>query len=94
MRAVGQALRSPALSAEAINAGKNQLKVQVLSEGEDATSLGESLAAQGLYMGCAKSPADIAREIDQVNGNMVSQVIKRLYLHNSNSFNTRVISRK
>ncbi|CAG9793842.1 unnamed protein product [Diatraea saccharalis] len=73
--AVAKLLRSGNLSAEAINAGKNHLKLQVLSEGEDGTSLAESLAAQGLYKGVAKSPADIAREIDQINSSTVCQVL-------------------
>ncbi|RVE41810.1 hypothetical protein evm_013532 [Chilo suppressalis] len=72
---VAKLMKSGSLSAEAINAGKNQLKLQVLSEAEDGTSLAESLAAQGLYKGTARSPADIARDIDQINSSTVNQVL-------------------
>lgn len=74
VKAAGAVLKNPALTPEAINAGKNQLKLQILSEAEDGTSLAESLASQGLYTGAAKSPADIAREIDQISAPTVCQV--------------------
>ncbi|XP_063828157.1 cytochrome b-c1 complex subunit 2, mitochondrial [Ostrinia nubilalis] len=75
VKAASQLLKSASISADAINAGKNQLKVQILSEAEDGTSLGESLAAQGLYKDNAKSPADIARDIDQISSADVCQVL-------------------
>ncbi|KAL0871967.1 hypothetical protein ABMA27_004409 [Loxostege sticticalis] len=75
VKAAGAVLKNPALTPEAINAGKNQLKLQILSEAEDGTSLAESLASQGLYTGAAKSPADIAREIDQLSAPTVCQVL-------------------
>ncbi|KPI97405.1 PREDICTED: cytochrome b-c1 complex subunit 2, mitochondrial-like [Papilio xuthus] len=74
VKAVANLLKQP-LSADAIKAGKNQLKLQVLAEAEDGTSLVESLAAQGLFTGSAKSPLDIAREIDQLSTNDVSQAM-------------------
>ncbi|KPJ07141.1 Cytochrome b-c1 complex subunit 2, mitochondrial [Papilio machaon] len=74
VKAVANLLKQP-LSADAIKAGKNQLKLQVLAEAEDGTSLAESLAAQGLFTGSAKSPLDIAREIDQLSTNDVSQAM-------------------
>lgn len=73
MKAVSNLLKQP-LSADAIKAGKNQLKLQVLAEAEDGTCMTESLAAQGLHNGTAKSPLDIVREIDQLSTNDVAQV--------------------
>ncbi|XP_068618244.1 cytochrome b-c1 complex subunit 2, mitochondrial-like [Battus philenor] len=74
VKSVAQVLKKP-LSAEAIKAGKNQLKLQVLSEAEEGTSLAESLAAQGLYTGTAKSPIELAKEIDQISASDVSQAL-------------------
>ncbi|KAI8426374.1 hypothetical protein MSG28_005223 [Choristoneura fumiferana] len=51
IKAVAKVLKSSSLSADAIKAGKSQLKVQLLSEADDGASLAESLAAQGLYTG-------------------------------------------
>lgn len=80
VKSVVKFLKSPTLSADAIKAGKNQLKVQVLSEAEDGFNLAESIAAQGLYTGSAKSPSDIAAAIDQIQANDVNQVnTLRLY---------------
>lgn len=67
-------LKSANLSADAIKAGKNQLKLQVLTEAEEGTALAESIASQGLYTGVAKSPLDIANEIDSLSNNDISQV--------------------
>ncbi|CAG5025814.1 unnamed protein product [Parnassius apollo] len=75
VKTVGKLLKNPSLSADAIKAGKNQLKLQVLCEGEEGTSLSESLAAQGLYTGNPKSPADVARDIDQLSANDISQAL-------------------
>ncbi|CAH0584262.1 unnamed protein product [Chrysodeixis includens] len=75
VKAVGGVLRNPKLSNEAIQAGKSQLKLQILSEADEGSSLAESIAAQGLYKGQAKSPADIAREIDAVSTNDVASAL-------------------
>lgn len=75
VRAVAQVLKSGTLSQEAINAGKNQLKLQVLSEAEDGTSLAESLAAQGLYRGVAITPSELAAEINKISSTDVCQVL-------------------
>ncbi|CAK1556234.1 unnamed protein product [Leptosia nina] len=75
VKSVGQFLKNPSLSSEAIKAGKNQLKLQLLSEADQGSILVESLAAQGLYTGTAKSPVEMAAEIDQVSDSDVSQVL-------------------
>lgn len=62
------------MSADAIKAGKNLLKLQVLSEAEDGSALAESLAAQGLYTRAVKSPVEIANAIDQLSNSDISQV--------------------
>lgn len=74
IKAVAKVLKSSSLSAEAIKAGKAQLKIQLLSEGDDGTSLAESLAAQGLYTGSVKSPGELATIIEQISNNDVIQV--------------------
>ncbi|KAM3966254.1 ubiquinol-cytochrome c reductase core protein 2 [Aphomia sociella] len=74
-KAVGKLIKSSSLSAEAIQAGKNQLKLQILSEAEAGTSLAESLAAQGLYTGSVKSPADLAKDVDKISNSDVSQAL-------------------
>ncbi|XP_026762408.2 cytochrome b-c1 complex subunit 2, mitochondrial isoform X1 [Galleria mellonella] len=74
-KAVVKLIKSPTLSAEAIQAGKNQLKLQILSEAETGTSLAESIAAQGLYTGNVKSPADLAKDVDNISNSDVSQVL-------------------
>ncbi|OWR53790.1 ubiquinol-cytochrome c reductase core protein II [Danaus plexippus plexippus] len=75
LKAASKLLKNPNLSGDAIKAGKNQLKLQVLSEAESGVSLSESLAVQGLYTGSAKSAVDIAKDIDQLSSNDVSQVL-------------------
>ncbi|CAG9561189.1 unnamed protein product [Danaus chrysippus] len=75
LKAAAKLLKNPNLSADAIKAGKNQLKLQVLSEAESGVSLSELLAVQGLYTGSAKSPLDIAKDIDQLSSSDVSQVL-------------------
>ncbi|CAH4028699.1 cytochrome b-c1 complex subunit 2, mitochondrial-like [Pieris brassicae] len=75
VKSAGQFLKNPSLSNEAIQAGKNQLKLQVLSEADHGSALVESLAAQGFYTGTAKSPIEIAAEIDQISDNDVSQAL-------------------
>ncbi|XP_013140170.1 PREDICTED: cytochrome b-c1 complex subunit 2, mitochondrial-like [Papilio polytes] len=74
VKAVSNLLKQP-LNADAIKAGMNQLKLQVLAEAEDGTCMTESLAAQGLHNGTAKSPLDIVREIDQLSTNDVAQAM-------------------
>lgn len=75
VKSVAKLLKTPNLSADAVKIGKNQLKLQVLSEAEEGTSLAESLAAQGLYNGLVRAPADIARDIDQLPNNDISQAL-------------------
>ncbi|CAH2039642.1 unnamed protein product, partial [Iphiclides podalirius] len=75
VKSVAKLLKNPSLSADAVKAGKNQLKHQILSEAEEGTSLAESLAAQGLYSGSAKSPLDLAKDIDQISANDISQAL-------------------
>ncbi|CAG4950293.1 unnamed protein product [Colias eurytheme] len=75
VKAVGQFLKNPSLSADAIKAGKNQLKLQVLSEADQGSLLVESLAAQGLYTGIVKSPIELAAEIEQISNSDVSQAL-------------------
>ncbi|XP_072947175.1 cytochrome b-c1 complex subunit 2, mitochondrial [Epargyreus clarus] len=75
VKAVAKALKSPNLSGDAIKAGKNQLKVQVLCEADQGATLTESLAAQGLYTGSVKSPLDLAKEIDQLSSSDISQAM-------------------
>ncbi|XP_023936742.2 cytochrome b-c1 complex subunit 2, mitochondrial [Bicyclus anynana] len=83
VKAAAKLLKSGNLSADAIKAGKNQLKVQVLSEAEDGSDLAESIAAQGLTTRTAKSPADIANAIDQLSSSDISQAV-------SNAVKTKV----
>ncbi|CAB3259865.1 unnamed protein product [Arctia plantaginis] len=75
VKAAAGVLKNPALNANAIMAGKNQLKLQVLSEADAGTSLAEALAAQGLYCGKVSSPSEIARSIDQLSNNDVINVL-------------------
>lgn len=75
VKAAGKLLKSASLSADAIKAGKNLLKLQVLSEAEEGTALAESIAAQGLYSGSVKSPIDIAKDIDGLSNSDVSQAL-------------------
>lgn len=79
MKAVAGLLKNPKLSNEAIQAGKSQLKLQVLSEADEGSSLAESIAAQGFYTGQAKSPADIAKEIDAVSTNDIASVSSLMF---------------
>lgn len=73
MKCVGHLLKSQ-LSTDSIDAGKNQLKLQILSEADDGTSLAESLAAQGLYTGKVTSPTDLVMAIDSMPSNDIAQV--------------------
>ncbi|XP_073947324.1 cytochrome b-c1 complex subunit 2, mitochondrial-like [Choristoneura fumiferana] len=75
IKAVAKVLKSSSLSADAIKAGKSQLKVQLLSEADDGASLAESLAAQGLYTGSVKSPGELAAIIEQISSNDVIQTV-------------------
>ncbi|CAH0729729.1 unnamed protein product, partial [Brenthis ino] len=75
VKAAAKVLTSANLSADAIKAGKNQLKLQVLTEAEEGTVLAESIASQGLYTGVAKSPLDIAKEIDSLSNSDISQAL-------------------
>lgn len=75
VKVLGALLKKPALNAAAVQAGKNLLKLQVLSEAEDGSSLAESLAAQALYTGAVKSPADLAKEIDQISSGDISAAL-------------------
>lgn len=74
IKAVAKVLKG-GLSADAIKAGKAQLKLQVLNEAESFSSYAESLAAQGLYTGSVKTPSDIAKDIDQISNNDVLQAV-------------------
>lgn len=74
VKAAANVLKNPSLNANAITAGKNQLKLQVLSEADAGTSLAEALAAQGLYSGKVSSPSEIARSIDQLSNNDIINV--------------------
>ncbi|XP_041987276.1 cytochrome b-c1 complex subunit 2, mitochondrial [Aricia agestis] len=75
VKAAAQCLKNTNLSGDAIKAGKNQLKLQVLSEVDCNGQLTESIAAQALYTGNAKSPVEIAAEIDQLSNSDVSQAL-------------------
>ncbi|XP_026500033.2 cytochrome b-c1 complex subunit 2, mitochondrial [Vanessa tameamea] len=75
VKAAGKLLKNPNLSADAVKAGKNQLKLQVLTEAEEGTTLAESIASQGLYTGVVKSPAEIAAAIDQLSNSDISQAL-------------------
>ncbi|XP_045766240.1 cytochrome b-c1 complex subunit 2, mitochondrial [Maniola jurtina] len=75
VKAAAKLLKAGNLSADAIKAGKNQLKVQVLSEAENGTALAESIAAQGLYTRSVKSPLEIANAIDQLSSSDISQAV-------------------
>ncbi|XP_028039016.1 cytochrome b-c1 complex subunit 2, mitochondrial [Bombyx mandarina] len=74
VKAVAKVLKT-SLSADAIKAGKNQLKTQVLNEADTGSSLAESLAAQGFYTGSVRSAVDIAKDIDQISNNDISQAV-------------------
>lgn len=67
-------MKNPNLSADAIKAGKSQLKVQILHEAEEGASLSENLAAQSLYTGSVKSPGELAAMVDQVSNSEISSV--------------------
>ncbi|XP_063892952.1 cytochrome b-c1 complex subunit 2, mitochondrial [Helicoverpa armigera] len=75
VKAVGGLLKKPTLNDAAIKAGKNQLKLEILNEADAGTSLAECLAAQGLYTGSIKTPADLAKEVDAVSPSDVSKVL-------------------
>ncbi|XP_075978923.1 cytochrome b-c1 complex subunit 2, mitochondrial-like [Anticarsia gemmatalis] len=75
VKAVAGVLRNPTLSGPAIQAGKNALKLQVLGEADEGTSLAESIAAQGFYTGSVKTPAEIASTIDQLSSNDIAQAL-------------------
>lgn len=75
VKAVAGVLKNPQLSSQAIQAGKNQLKLQLLSEADGGTSLAEALAAQAFHTGSVKSPADIAQNIDKLSNNDISQAL-------------------
>lgn len=89
VKAAGNLLKNANLSADAIKAGKNQLKLQVLSEAENGTSLAESIATQGLYTGAVKSPAEVAKDIDQLSNNDISQVNFHVTLQSLLTFNKK-----
>lgn len=74
VKAVANILKKPSLNAAAIQAGKNQLKLQILCEADAGASVAESMAAQGFYTGSVKTPAEIAKQIDALSPNDVSQV--------------------
>lgn len=74
MKNVARVLKNPSLSDAAINAGKNQLKLQILSEADAGTSLGESLAAQALYTGSVASATELAKQVDKISSSDVSAV--------------------
>lgn len=74
MKACAGFLKKPSLNQDAIKAGKNQLKLQILSEADTGSSLAESLAAQGFYTGNVKSPVDIAKDIDALSANDIQKV--------------------
>ncbi|KAJ8713458.1 hypothetical protein PYW07_013828 [Mythimna separata] len=71
----GSFLKKASLSADAVKAGKSQLKVQILSEADSGTSLAESLAAQGFYTGSVKSPSEIAKDIDALSANDIQSAL-------------------
>lgn len=74
MKAVGKVLKNPNLSGEAITAGKNLLKLQILSEAEDGGSLSESLAATALAVGEGRSPTELAAAVDKLSASDVNSV--------------------
>lgn len=71
-------LKKSNLSAAAIKAGKNALKVQILNEAELGTNLAEQLAAQGLYNGSAKTPKELASEVDKVTDSDVANALSSI----------------
>ncbi|XP_013190871.1 cytochrome b-c1 complex subunit 2, mitochondrial [Amyelois transitella] len=75
VKAVAGVLKKGGLSADAIRAGKNQLKLQILSEAEAGTSLAESVAAQGLTTGNVLPPATLAAAVEQINESTVNQAL-------------------
>ena len=75
VKSVANILKKPNLNAAAIQAGKSQLKLQILCEADAGASLAESMAAQGFYTGSVKTPADIAKQIDALSPNDVSQAL-------------------
>lgn len=75
VKAVANILKKPSLNAAAIQAGKNQLKLQILCEADAGASVAESMAAQGFYTGSVKTPAEIAKQIDALSPNDVTQAL-------------------
>lgn len=67
-------LKCGQLNAKDILAGKAALKNHIMTEFENGTSNAESLAAQGLYTGVAKSSVELAKDVDSISDNDVASV--------------------
>lgn len=62
------------LDAKDIKAGKAALRNHILTEFENGTASAESLAAQGLYTGVAKSSVELANDVNSISDNDVQSV--------------------
>ncbi|XP_049874000.1 cytochrome b-c1 complex subunit 2, mitochondrial [Pectinophora gossypiella] len=78
VKAVAKLLKNCPLDSNSIAAGKNQLKLQVLTEAENGTALAESLAAQGLYTGSVKSPTALAHAISSISDSDVVGALQKI----------------
>ncbi|XP_053606754.1 cytochrome b-c1 complex subunit 2, mitochondrial [Plodia interpunctella] len=75
VKAVANVLKKGCLPSEAVRAGRNQLKLQLLSEAEAGASLAEGFAAQALYTGTVLPPAVLAAQIDTIDDATVNKVM-------------------
>lgn len=74
IKAAANVLKGAKLNAKDIKAGKAALRNHILTEFENGTTSAESLAAQGLYTGIAKTSADLANDVNAISDNDVLSV--------------------
>lgn len=67
-------LKGGKLNAKDIKAGKAALKNHILTEFENGTASAESLAAQGLYTGIAKSSIELVNDVNCISDSDVQSV--------------------
>lgn len=74
VKAAVNVLKGGKLNAKDIKAGRAALRNHILTEFENGTASAESLAAQGLYTGVAKTSVDLANDVNAISDNDVLSV--------------------
>ncbi|XP_068906001.1 cytochrome b-c1 complex subunit 2, mitochondrial [Tenebrio molitor] len=78
VEAAAQVLKGGSLSDADISRGKNQLKAAILMDNESGSNAIRLIATQAALLGSAKSPSQLAAEVDSVSAADVNAALKKV----------------